>query len=340
MKEADKNALLKSIAGKFPSRTIIVELTNGCNLDCPLCSTGSGFNKKPKGMMKLEDFKRFMDQVSPLVDSVIFSGSGEPLLHPQFFEFVAYAVKEKGKMATCLSNGTRLTKPYEIVRSRLTKIQVDVNGLTQEQHATYRVGSDLEKVLHNIRELVSAKKELHAAYPLVYMDVLISRYNEKDHEGFIKLARELKVNGVILSAIRDDLFYTKDWQPRDERFAPKKRLDGPMCDFKNTLVGILSWDGDIQLCCMTPNYAEPISRGNAFQTGNVLELLDSERFLEITRKCGSYPCCETCFPRDFVGHDRTINFKLPLRYVLKKLQKEPGRIFKKLLRGGFALKGA
>jgi MoaA/NifB/PqqE/SkfB family radical SAM enzyme len=336
MNAKSPKALLGSIARKFPNRTIIVELTNTCNLDCPLCSTGSGLNRKPKGMMDFVHFRKFLDQVSPLVDSVIFSGSGEPLLHPRFFEFVRYAAQEKGKMTTCLSNGTRMTSPREIVKSGLTKIQVDINGLTPEQHALYRVGSDLEKVLHNTRQLISVRQELRSAYPLVYMDVLISRHNEEDHDRFISLARELRLNGVILSAIRDDFLHTKEWLPRAERFQPKARPEKSRCDFQDTLVGILSWDGDIQLCCMTPNYPEPISRGNAFQAENVLELLDSEEFHEITRKCGSYPCCEGCSLRDFVGYDRTINFHLPWRYVLKKLRKEPGRILKKAFRGGFA----
>jgi MoaA/NifB/PqqE/SkfB family radical SAM enzyme len=339
MREDSRQARLRRLAGKFPNRTLIVELTNACNLECPLCSTGSGLNQKPKGMMKLDHFRQFMDQVAPLLNSVIFSGSGEPLLHPQFVEFVAYAAREKGKLATCLSNGTRIDQPREIVRSGLTKIQVDVNGLTQEQHAAYRVGANLEQVLANIRQLVSVKRELRSAYPLVYVDVLIGRHNEQDHDRFIELARELEVNGVILAALRDDLSCRDDWLARDERFAPRPRLGDRSCDFRHALAGILSWDGDIQLCCMTPNHARPISKGNAFQAPDLLEFLDSREFFEVTRKCGDYPCCEGCLARDFTGYDKTINFKLPLRYVLRKVQKEPGRIVKKLLRGGFGLHG-
>jgi MoaA/NifB/PqqE/SkfB family radical SAM enzyme len=266
---------------------------------------------------------------------VIFSGSGEPFLHPRVSEFVAYAARQKGKMTTCLSNGTRLTKPHEIIKAGLTKLQVDVNGLTPEQHALYRVGSDLDMVLHNLRELIGTKKELRSGYPLVYMDVLINRHNEEDHDRFISLASKLQLNGVILAGIKDDLRHAEDWLPIEERFRPKARLERGRCDFQDKLVGILSWDGDIQLCCMTPNHPEAISRGNAFEAENLLELLDSERFLEITRKCGGYPCCDGCSLRDAVSYDKTIHFHLPWRYVLRKLRKEPRRIINKAWHGGF-----
>jgi hypothetical protein len=214
---------------------------------------------------------------------------------------------------------------------------VDVHGLSNEQHQLYRVGARLEDVLQNVRNLVQAKQERARAYPLVFMDVLISRHNEQDYDAFVQLARDLKVNGVILSAIRDDVFHTQTWQPRSPRFAEKKRQGEYRCHFQDTLVGILSWDGDIQLCCMTPNFPEHVSRGNAFRADDVLALLDSPGFLETTKQCGHYPFCELCFLKNAVGYNKTINFRLPLGYILRKLKADPWRIARKFFHRGFGL---
>lgn len=54
--------LIDILRDKFSNCTLNVELTNICNLRCPLCVTGAGQNKTRQGLMDLGKFKKFMDR--------------------------------------------------------------------------------------------------------------------------------------------------------------------------------------------------------------------------------------------------------------------------------------
>ncbi|MCU0285317.1 MAG: radical SAM protein [Acidobacteria bacterium] len=305
----DEN-IIDCLGNKFTHKFLAVELTNSCNLHCPLCSTGSGYDKRPKGIMKFKEFKNFLDQCAPLLHMIGFIGSGEPTLHPKFIKFIEYAAKKKNKMTICCTNGTQLKKPDVIVKSGLQVIYVDVDGLTQEQHQRYRVGANLQTVLNNIKNLVQAKKKYRSSYPQIFIDTLIHRYNETDYERFIETARKLGVQGIRFDTIKDDLYQTEDLLPTREPFKHVKRNAAEYtCSFKETLVGILSWNGDIQLCCMTPHQKPPIVKFNAFQEKNILERMNSEEFYNMTKKAGDYPFCETCFLKVYASYKETITFQ-------------------------------
>ena len=309
--------LIKSLRKKFVDRLLVVELTNTCNLRCPLCSTGSGFNKKQKGMLELDDYKRFMNICAPLFDTISFIGSGEPLLHPQFLEFVEYTAKQMKKTVTCCTNGTLIKDPKAIVKSGLHSIYIDLDGITQVQHQAYRIGSDLEIILDNVRELIRTKGALRSFYPKIYIDTLISKYNEHSYAGLIELAKKLGVNGIRFASMIDDLFRTTDRFPTLERFKHVKRTDAYDCRFKNAIAGILSWDGDLQLCCLTPHHKNPLSKLNVFRESNFLELMDSENFDALTKKAGDYPFCRDCFFRNYVTFEETITFDKSKRHLFR-----------------------
>lgn len=294
---------------KFPSMYLTVELTNRCNLRCPLCSTGSGFDKKPKGMMKFEDFAAFLDKCAPLLHTIGFFGSGEPLLHPEFIRFVEYAAKEKSKSTFCLSNGMYIQNPEAIVKSGLREMHLDIDGITQQQHRLYRVGADLDTVKENVKKLVRARKKLRSRFPEIYMDTLISRYNEQDYQELIQLAKNLGADGIRLKTVNDDLGLDDTWLPTREKFKQVKRKDNSFrCFFKDTLAGTLAWDGEMQLCCMTPNHKKPRVKLNAFREEHLLERLDSQEFLKITKKAGHYPFCKNCSLKVYESYQEAINF--------------------------------
>jgi MoaA/NifB/PqqE/SkfB family radical SAM enzyme len=287
-----------------------VEITNICNLHCPLCSTGAGVARNPQGMMKLEKFKSFIDKCAPFLRWIGFVGSGEPTLNPKFVEFVEYAAKEKKLSTFCCTNGTVSKNPEAIVKSGLQKIYIDVDGITPQQHELYRVGANLDTVLNNIKSLVQAKKKLRSSQPEIYIDTVISRHNEHDYDGFIEMARQLEVNGIRFQAIKDDLYQTTDWLPTQEKFKHVKKKDNDYnCLFKNTLAGILSWDGNMQLCCISHLHKHPVIKLNAFRENNILERMDSEVFYKLTIKAGNYPFCETCFLKVYSSYEETITFK-------------------------------
>jgi uncharacterized radical SAM superfamily Fe-S cluster-containing enzyme len=85
------------------SCTILVEVTNACNLACPVCySDARGDRKMPLAAFK-EYIRRLIERKGSL-DSVQLTG-GEAALHPEFFEMVAFLHQQEVKKIYLPTNG-------------------------------------------------------------------------------------------------------------------------------------------------------------------------------------------------------------------------------------------
>jgi uncharacterized radical SAM superfamily Fe-S cluster-containing enzyme len=95
--------------------TIVIEIVQGCNLSCPTCyadspqTTLEHVKPLPIETFKKHILKRLSEQGK--IDIIQLSG-GEPTLHPQFFEIVAWLAEEKRIDDILLNtNGIRLNDP-------------------------------------------------------------------------------------------------------------------------------------------------------------------------------------------------------------------------------------
>jgi MoaA/NifB/PqqE/SkfB family radical SAM enzyme len=86
-------------------RPIVVwNITRACNLKCVHCYNDSGASKADDEL-STDEAKAVLDDLSGFgVPSVLFSG-GEPLMRPDLFELIGYAV-ERGLHAVISTNGT------------------------------------------------------------------------------------------------------------------------------------------------------------------------------------------------------------------------------------------
>jgi uncharacterized radical SAM superfamily Fe-S cluster-containing enzyme len=74
--------------------TLLVEITNACNLACTVCYSDAKGDRK----MPLEDFKRHIDALIAAkggLDSVQLTG-GEAMMHPEFWDFVSFLHSRAG----------------------------------------------------------------------------------------------------------------------------------------------------------------------------------------------------------------------------------------------------
>jgi uncharacterized radical SAM superfamily Fe-S cluster-containing enzyme len=87
--------------------TLLVEITNACNLACPVCYSDAKGDRK----MPLAEFQRYVDGLVAAkggLDSVQLTG-GEAMLHPEFWEFVSFLHAKDGvKKIYIPTNGLRL----------------------------------------------------------------------------------------------------------------------------------------------------------------------------------------------------------------------------------------
>jgi len=99
--EADEGDFAGQMTNK--SCTILVEVTNACNLACPVCySDARGDRKMPLALFK-EYLLRLIERKGTL-DSVQLTG-GEAVLHPEFWEMVAFLHAQPVKKIYLPTNG-------------------------------------------------------------------------------------------------------------------------------------------------------------------------------------------------------------------------------------------
>jgi MoaA/NifB/PqqE/SkfB family radical SAM enzyme len=250
--------------------------------------------------MSFESFMRFIDQTAHLFDTVALVGSGEPMLHARFCDFVRYAAAKRMRVECCTS-GMAPQDSEQVAASGLTAVYIDVDGVTQEQHARYRAGGDLTRTLEFIRQLRIARDKADRAYPRIYMDTIISRYNEADYRTLIVRARSQGVDGIRFRGIIDDMRGTTQWYPRTRRFRHHRRAAGARfdCSARHTPVGILSWDGAVQLCLMNPNRVQGCVKMHAFGRDDLAQYFSSADFVRVGERAGEYGFCKQCYTRLF-----------------------------------------
>lgn len=89
----------------------IVEITNRCSLDCPICMA----DHSGTGELSLADFQSCIDHLiasEGTLENLTLSG-GEPSLHPQFFEFVDAATRPEITRVSLVTNGIRIAQDPE-----------------------------------------------------------------------------------------------------------------------------------------------------------------------------------------------------------------------------------
>jgi 7,8-dihydro-6-hydroxymethylpterin dimethyltransferase len=100
----------------------LLEITDSCNLRCPVCYAASGPERLTHRPLALID--KMLDAIvrnEGKPDVVQISG-GEPTLHPQFFEIVALAKARPIRHLMVNTNGVRLAQDEEFVK-RLSEIE-------------------------------------------------------------------------------------------------------------------------------------------------------------------------------------------------------------------------
>jgi MoaA/NifB/PqqE/SkfB family radical SAM enzyme len=288
------NFLKAFVLWLLPPKYMTFEVTNVCNLKCPLCPT---VKVKEKRFAAFSDFKKVINEVN--VETVSFYLLGEPLLNKDLFKMVKYA--EDKNVKTFFSTNDMLLDKHidDIFDSGLSKIQVTLDGLTKEDHESYRVNSDFDKCLENIEKLCSERKRRNSKKPVIKMQTLLFKHNLDKKEGFIKLAKKLGIDVLQFKMITlgpDE----KNKEKLKEKFKPeqfdreKKTLykNMPVCPLIIKNAFVLS-SGELVLCCFDP-YGEA-SLGNVFEKPFYSVWYSYKRFSYLKKALdGKLDICKKC----------------------------------------------
>lgn len=310
----------KSLKVAYPS-SIMIELTNHCNIKCITCAREYAFGEKmDKGFMDFEKFKKIVDQVHPFVDSIGLTGLGETFLYKHFTEAVDYIrSKSKGIIISCSINA-HLKNSVDIARSIINKIdtiQISIDGIG-DVYNTIRRKADYNFFIENVKAIVDNVKD--SSTDLMFnMVVLKENYNQMAE--MLKLADELGIRFLniipmnIVSRTDLDISYYKFFQTeefKNEYFKIKelsKRIPNvelTFYDFESPAsfkkcrfmwnYFYVTWDGFVPPCCAKP-FPKEKNFGSAFSS-KLIEVLNAKDFQDFRKDWldGINPeFCDKCF---------------------------------------------
>lgn len=168
------------------------ELTNYCNLNCPVCPTGINAVDRKKEPMDVSLFERLIDEVGPYLLTASLWAWGEPLLHPQI-EDILRAIR-KHRIATFLSTNGQTLNDDRVLKALIdqppTYLIVAIDGLTDETNTKFRSGAKLEPALTGIRKLARLKEERGVQLPVLHMRFIVMKHNQHQVPDLQEFARD------------------------------------------------------------------------------------------------------------------------------------------------------
>ena len=184
-----------------------IEPVGQCNLRCQMCPIQFRTDGPPNGppaFMPFEAFTRLVDQF-PAMTELQLQGLGEPMMHPRFFDMVAYAA-ERGIEVSTNSNLTLLTpaRAERLVRSGLRALHVSIDGATPETYERIRVRSNWQRVIGNLETLVATRRRLGSDLPRLRIVVVVMRQNLDELADLVRVAGRVGVTSVFVQHLCHD----------------------------------------------------------------------------------------------------------------------------------------
>ena len=184
-----------------------LDVSNPCNIDCNYCWFYSKYLKNPpsyefkKSMINYRDFKNLVNDLARLsTDTILFTGAGEPFLHPKINDMIKF-VKEKKIKLQIFTNGTIINEESAktIIETETDELFISVsasNPITYVKvhpNQKEKLFFDSEK---NIKRLIKLKKEKRKKNPNIVLLFVICRDNYNDVIEMADWAFKLGVDSI------------------------------------------------------------------------------------------------------------------------------------------------
>ena len=137
----------------------MLEVTNRCNMSCPVCFTDA-HRKGPD--LSFDEIERRLDKLLEIAGSIPLQISGgEPTLHPQLGDIVGLAKSRGFRNIELVTNGIIISASQdyldELVDRGLTAVYLQFDGLRKKTYHTIR-GQDMSGVRHGSVEAIRRAK--------------------------------------------------------------------------------------------------------------------------------------------------------------------------------------
>jgi sulfatase maturation enzyme AslB (radical SAM superfamily) len=237
-----------------------LQVTNKCNLRCEMCVFQHMLEEK-NGYMPKKSFESYVNQLSDIgLDTLCLQLGGESLMHPDFKDFLKYAIHKRdqtGKIGsvTWNTNGMLFNRSVAdlVVDLKVDSVSFSLDGIGQVNDKI-RLGSKYSVIEENIKYLL--EKRGNAKKPLVQLHIVDYEKTEEQIMEFYREWVHLVDKILLLPMILPD----NTIQRRNGDSQSLKTISPPFCNSPFMEI-VIRWDGKITCCCL--DYAFMMALGDA-----------------------------------------------------------------------------
>lgn len=194
-----------------------IEVTNRCNLRCTHCF--QSYFSFPRGDLLPEVWKKIQPEL-PYLRSVSLSSAGEPLLTPNFQQYLETCL-DFGISVGFTTNAHLLENWLERLVGRLRFLSVSLDAISEEGYRLRRRAS-LRPVVSALRRLKVLKEASGTKYPELSLIVVLNRENVSELPDLVRFGGEIEARYLY---VYHQIFYSEEEFRHKSLWFDKKSYD-------------------------------------------------------------------------------------------------------------------
>lgn len=134
-----------------------IEPTTYCNIKCENCINDT-VQAERRGHLSINTLKDIL-KMMPFIRDISLLGLGEPLMNPEILDMLGL-IKSKGIACRIATNGILLDK-IDIMKllNSIDQCIISFDAATKEKFEEVRKGSDFDRIIKNIKDIVNIKNK-------------------------------------------------------------------------------------------------------------------------------------------------------------------------------------
>jgi MoaA/NifB/PqqE/SkfB family radical SAM enzyme len=274
-------------------KELVIGLTNLCTTNCLFCYRRD-LHLKPR-YFPIDKYKYLLEELGPGLDILEYSGIGEPLLHPQFKEFVMLARQKfspRKLKLQLVSNGSLLTNELInfLIEQRFSQVWISLNAATAKTYSSVMPGLNFEMIIQRISELRKTVDDVIPNQLSIMLTYVVTKANFNEIEEFVDLGTKLKADRLAIRNVdhllnekiyKEQQVVREQLEPILERIEARAKLDNRIecaprwvfwpdelpqpgqkgsksiyCPNAEQVFGVYFSSGEVTPCCYTAAYVE------------------------------------------------------------------------------------
>uniref|UniRef100_A0A7C5TG76 Radical SAM protein n=1 Tax=Ignisphaera aggregans TaxID=334771 RepID=A0A7C5TG76_9CREN len=177
---------------------LVVEVSSICNMDCLHCFRKAAQDLEPR-QIDLNLFESLVvEALESGVKKVVFSGWGEPLIHPSIDRMVGMC-KELGLSIALNTNGVLLYKFTNLVLNYVDELFLSLDAASAKTYSSIRSAPVFNSIIYSLKEILRVKQLRGFLKPRIIALYTVTKLNIEDIDLFLELAKGLGVNEAVFS---------------------------------------------------------------------------------------------------------------------------------------------